>query len=327
MWYLRCPRCGWVSNEGKYHPFCPRCGSALKLEGRLEGPEKPVLGEGNTPLVFKGGVFFKLEYLNPSGSFKDRGTAVSLWLAKRLGYSMAVEDSSGNTALSVATYGAALGIRVRLHMPATAAPGKIGIARALGAEVVAEGSRADAAARARSEASESFYVAHLTSPVFTEGMKAVGHELCELKGHDIFVPASSGTLLIGLWEGLKECGGDARLIAVQAAEAASLKRMVRVLAEVGGPRSSLADALVVKSPPRIDEMADAVRSSGGGVVVVGDDALRPAIKEVLRMGFIVEPSSAAVWAAYKALKESGDVGDAVLVLTGSGLKYRLWELA
>ncbi len=327
MWYLRCPRCGWVGEEGKYHPFCPKCGSALKLEGRLEGPEKPVLGEGNTPLISKGGVFFKLEYLNPSGSFKDRGTAVSLWLAKRLRYSTAVEDSSGNTALSVATYGAALGIRVRLHMPATAAPGKIGIAKALGAEVVAEGSRADAAARARSEASESFYVAHLTSPVFTEGMKAVGHELCELRGYDVFVPASSGTLLIGVWEGLKECGGDARLIAVQAAEAASLKGRVRVLAEVGGPRSSLADALVVKSPPRIDEMADAVKSSGGGVVVVGDDALRPAIKEVLRMGFIVEPSSAAVWAAYKALKESGDVGDAVLILTGSGLKCRLWELA
>lgn len=327
MWYLRCPRCGWVGEERRYYPFCPRCGSALKLEGVLEKPEKPVLGEGNTPIVRRGGVLFKLEYLSPSGSFKDRGTAASLWLAKRLGYTSAVEDSSGNTALSVATYGAALGLRVRLHMPSTAAPGKVGIARALGAEVVAEGSRADAAERARSEAGRSFYVAHLTSPIFTEGMKAVGHELCGLKGYDVFVPASSGTLLIGLWEGLKECGGDARLIAVQAAEAASLRGRARVLAEVGGPRSSLADALVVKSPPRIDDMAEAVKSSGGGVVVVGDEALRPAIKEVLRMGFIIEPSSAAVWAAYKALKESGDVGDAVLILTGSGLKYRLWELA
>lgn len=327
MWRLRCPRCGWVSEEREYRPFCPKCGSALRIEGRLEMPERPVLGEGSTPLVSREGVLFKLEYLNPSGSFKDRGTAVSLWLAKRLGYRTAVEDSSGNTALSVATYGAALGIRVRLHMPATAAPGKIGLARALGAEVVAEGSRAEAAARARAEAGDAFYVAHLTSPVFTEGMKAVGRELCDLRGYDIFVPASSGTLLIGLWEGLRECGGDARLIAVQAAEAASLKGRVKVLAEVGGPRSSLADALVVKSPPRIGDMAEAVRSSGGGVVVVGDEALRPAIKEVLRMGFIVEPSSAAVWAAYRALKEVGDVGDPVLILTGSGLKYRLWELA
>lgn len=327
MWRLRCPRCGWESEEGRYYPFCPRCGSALRLEGRLESPGRSVLGEGSTPLVSRGGVLFKLEYLSPSGSFKDRGTAVSLWLAKRLGYTTAVEDSSGNTALSVAAYGAALGIKVRLHMPATAAPGKVGIARALGAEVVAAGSRADAAARARAEAGNSFYVAHLTSPVFIEGMKAVGRELCGLRGYDILVPASSGTLLIGVWEGLRECGGDARLIAVQAAEAASLKGRVRVLAEVGGPRSSLADALVVKSPPRINEMIDAVRSAGGGVVVVGDEALKPAIKEVLRMGFIVEPSSAAVWAAYKALKELGDVGDAVLILTGSGLKYRLWELA
>ncbi len=327
MWYLRCPRCGWVGEERRYYPICPRCGSVLKLEGRAEVPEKPVLGEGRTPLVSRDGVLFKLEYLNPSGSFKDRGAAVSLWLARRLGYTTAVEDSSGNTALSVATYGAALGIRVRLHTPATAANGKIGIARALGAEVVAEGSRADAAARARAEAGDSFYVAHLTSPIFTEGMKAVGHELCEYRGYDIFVPASSGTLLIGLWEGLRECGGEARLIAVQAAEAASLRGRVKVLAEVGGPMSALADALVVKSPPRIDEMVEAVRSTGGGVVIVGDEAIRPAIREMLRMGFIVEPSSAAVWAAYRALEDAGDAGDSVLILTGSGLKYRLWELA
>jgi len=75
----------------------------------------------------------------------------------------------------------------------------------------------------------------------------------------------------------------------------------------------------VRNPPRLEEMARIVRESGGGVVKVGDEAIRVALRELLSMGFIVEPSSAVAWAAYRALE--GKIGEAIVILTGSGLKY------
>ncbi len=332
-WHLYCPRCGFRGGEGEYYPFCPRCGGPLELRGEPLPGRRRVLGEGSTPLVLRrlGGlrVAFKLEYLNPTGSFKDRGVSASLQLASSLGYECAVVDSSGNTALSTAAYAAALGLRARLHVPATAAPGKLDLARALGAEVVVHQDRAEAAAAARREARECFYVAHQYSPVFLWGMESLGLELAEFDGWDFYVPVSSGSLLLGLWRGLRRAGARGRIIAVQAAEAASLRGRARLLAEVGGPTSRLADALVLRDPPRLDEIAGVVRESGGGLVVVGDDAIREALRGLLRLGFIVEPSSAAAWAAFTTISRAGGARDSVIVLTGSGLKYagRLAEAA
>ena len=167
-------------------------------------------------------------------------------------------------------------------------------------------------------AGQCFYVSHATSPIFIEGVSTLAKELKDLDPDlPIIIPVSSGTLLLGLWRGFNRLGVKAKLIAVQASEAANLKGRVRLLAEAGGHSSKLADALVYKNPPRIDEMAKAA----SGLVVVGDGVLRDAWAELLGMGFLVEPSSASVYAAYKTLRAMGLVDDALLVLTGSGLKY------
>ena len=160
-------------------------------------------------------------------------------------------------------------------------------------------------------------------------MKTIAYELKDYGDWSFIVPVSSGTLLLGLYKGFKELGLKPKIYAVQASEAASLKDRVKVLAEVGGKTSKLADALVLKKPPRIDSMVEAVASSDGGVIIVGDDAIKSATKELLSMGFIVEPSSAAAWAGLKALKVLGINDDFVMPLTGNGLKYyeRLAEIA
>ena len=333
-WRFYCPACGFRGEHGGYYPYCPRCGGPLELEGRSPvDPSVSVLGEGDTPVVERkvGGVrvALKLEHLNPTGSFKDRGASASLRLARLLGYECAVVDSSGNTAVSTAAYAAALGLRARVHVPGGAGGSKAALARALGAEVVVWPTRSDAAEAARREAGECFYVAHPFSPVFLEGVKTIAWELRDYDGWDFVVPASSGSLLLGLWRGMREAGFGGRLIAVQAAEAASLEGRVRLLARLGGSTSRLADALVLRDPPRLEGMAGAVRESGGGLVVVGDEAIRAALAELLSMGLIVEPSSAAAWAAFRGLTGRGLAGDAVVVLTGSGLKYaeRLAEAA
>ncbi len=316
--------CGFRGNPGVYYPMCPVCGGALEVEGVLPGFPR-VLGEGSTPLVFDviGGsvVGFKLEYLNPSGSFKDRGVSYSLQFARSLGYKCVVVDSSGNTALSTAVYASRLGLKAHVVVPITASPGKLSLMRAVGANVIIVEDRSEAFKLARAYSGECFHVAHLTSPVFIEGIKSIGFELAEYsKKTTIIVPVSSGSLLVGLYRGAIEAGVEPRMIAVQASGNASLEGLVDLLAYIGGPESRLADALVVRNPPRLEEMVRIVRRSGGGLVKVGDRAIRDALRELLTMGFIVEPSSAVAWAAYRALEDKLKE-DVIVVLTGSGLKY------
>ncbi len=318
---LLCPRCGFSSKE--YHPFCPRCGSPLELEGEL-GAYRRVMGEGNTPIIeveWGNGLslYFKLEYLNPTGSFKDRGVAVSLLIARELGYDCVVEDSSGNTGISVAAYSARLGLKSKIVVPVGASESKKSLIKLLGADLIEEADRASAAVRAGLLMKDCFYVSHATSPIFIEGTSSVGSEIIESVGASIpiLLPVSSGTLLLGVYRAFKRRGLEPRIIAVQASEYTSLRHRTRLLAEVGGRGSKLADALVYRDPPRLDEMAKAVE----GLVIVGDNAIKHALLDLYTMGFIVEPSSAVVWAAYKELNRRGIVDEAVLVLTGSGLKY------
>jgi threonine synthase len=320
---LYCPKCGFRLPPGRYAHRCPRCGSPLELDGPLRVPR--ILGEGRTPVVevsrHGARAALKLEYLNPTGSFKDRGAAASVYHASLLGYGCVVEDSSGNAGLAIAAYAAHLGLRARIHTYRGAGRGKKALIRALGAELVEWPTRGEAAGAAEGEAGECYYVAHTWSPVFLEGIAPIAGELSSYRGWRFIVPASSGTLLLGLWRGAARLGWRPRIVAVQAAGAASLLGRVPLLARAGGSESRLADALVVRSPPRLEEMARAVREGGGGVVVVGDEAIVEALRELLSMGFIVEPSSAAAWAAYRALAEAGMAEDSVVFLTGSGLKY------
>ena len=313
-WRLVCRRCGYRHPEEEYTPRCPVCGAPLEVEGRLPRPPSPLLGEGGTPLVEADGRLYKLEYTNPTGSFKDRGVSYSLWLAERLGYRCVVEDSSGNTGLSVAAYAARLGLKARIHVPRGAGRGKLNLIRLLGAELVVHESREAASRAALRDSQDCFYVAHLYSPIFLAGMETIAEEIpVDIVGRmPIFVPASSGTLLLGLFRGLRRLGVEPEIIAVQSPEAASLAGRVPVLAR-DGERGRLLDALVVRDPPRLEEMARAA----SGVVAVGDEPARRALRRLYSKGFIVEPSSSVVEAAADLL----GAGRALLVLTGSGLKY------
>ena len=324
-WRLYCKRCGLKLEPARYEPLCPRCGSPLELEGVLPKLFKSILGEGNTPAVlldYRGvRVIVKLEYLNPTGSFKDRGVSYSLHLAKNLGYHCVVEDSSGNTAISVAAYAKALGLKARIYIPRTAGKGKVNLVKAIGAQVELVKSRDEAATRVMRDSRRCFYVAHAYSPIFIEGIKSLASELKEYSRATYIVPVSSGTLILGLYRGFKESGITPRLVAVQASEASPLRGRVELLAETGGPTSKLADALVLKNPPRLDDIVDAINSSKGGVVIVGDEAIKTSLRKLLSLGFIVEPSSAVAWAALDKLIDLGYSDEFVVILTGSGLKY------
>lgn len=302
----------------------------------LPGAEPVTLGEGGTPLVrarlFGLRVLLKLEYLNPTGSFKDRGSSLAVTNLRAAGVGEVVLDSSGNAGASMSAYAAAAGLKCRVYVPAGAPRGKVAQIRAYGAEVVeVEGGRGEATRRALAELGGAFYASHLWSPFFPEASATIAYEVFEELGTPdaAVVPVGSGGLLIGVFEGFRRLRDHGyapevpRVYAVQSAANAPL--YAAVYGRQPGFRESevLADGLAVPEPPRLGEAAECVRSSRGGVVVVSNEGIAQGIRTLARMGLLVEPTSATVVPALHELVERGELsqGDEVLApLTGFGLK-------
>jgi len=275
-------------------------------------------------------VFLKLENLNPTGSFKDRGASLAISWVKSKGYDLVIEDSSGNAGIAVAAYSAYANLRSRIYVPSDIPHGKYVMLRSLGAEVIKSGSRDDAH-RAAITDSEGFYVGHTVNPFFIEGMKDIALELIKDVGNvpkTIIVPVASGTLILGLWKGfneLKQLGlinEVPRLISVQACGYSTLNGKVKTYFMECSIKSKLADALRLTLVPRLDQIINVLKDVNGVNVVVGDTAIVKSLKILWGKGLMVEPSSATVYAAYEYLRNIGEIEEPViLILTGSGLKY------
>ncbi len=355
--FFVCKKCGYT--ESIYSAklkriICPRCGSPLSIEKRdrewhprgygliryvsmLAIKPRRSLGEGSTPAVseenssFK--IVYKLEYLNPTGSFKDRGALTALsYVAESLSTRHILEDSSGNAGISVATYARLYRYKATIIVPKHAPIGKKKFIKMLGAEVVEAPTRDDATKIALDilNRKNCFYVDHLSNPLFIEGIKTIAYELYEQIGvpDAILVPFGSGGLLLGIYYGFKELldlkiiDKIPHLVAVQSTANPPLYE--RIYGSIHSyENSTLADGLLVKNPPRIEEAVDALQATNGFVVLVNSSEIIHALKELLDKGFIVEPTSATVYAAFSKIHDKlRDKGckEVVIILTGSGLK-------
>ncbi|MDA4123317.1 MAG: pyridoxal-phosphate dependent enzyme, partial [Thaumarchaeota archaeon] len=202
-------RNAYVKSLWRYRDFLPIAGESSIVS----------LGEGGTPLVSAEGyglslgirrLHLKLEFLNPTGSFKDRGTTINISHAKEMGVRSVMDDSSGNAGSSLAAYAAAAQMDCRLYTPATASREKLTQAEMYGARVVkVEGPRAEVSRRAEEawRAGEAHYASHALSPFFIEGTKTIAFEIAEsrdgLPDHMVF-PVGGGSLLLGAWKGFSE---------------------------------------------------------------------------------------------------------------------------
>ncbi len=292
------------------------------------------LGEGRTPTVVRSmhntSLLFKLEYLNPTGSFKDRGSAVSVSKAVDLRVDEVLEDSSGNTGISISAYAACAGIKACIYVPSDIPLGKYLLIKSFGAEVIKAGTRDEASRRVLNELSGSrYYIGHTWNPYFIEGTKTFAYEVYEeLQSVDyVITPVASGTLLLGIWKGFNELlelgliTSIPKLVGVQACGYDSLSNYLEDVrkSECVQP-TTLADAIRLTHAPRAPYIAEAIKKSGGFSVVVNDELIVEAIKDLYRMGFAVEPTSAAAYAAFKLVRK--ELGGKVLIpMTGSGLKY------
>ncbi|QXJ30057.1 Threonine synthase [Saccharolobus shibatae B12] len=280
------------------------------------------LGEGRTPLIKKGNIWFKLDFLNPSGSYKDRGAVTLVSYLAEKGVKQISEDSSGNAGSAIAAYSAAAGIEAYIFVPETAKGGKLKQIESYGAHVVrVRGSREDVAKAA--ENSGYYYASHVLQPQFRDGIRSLAYEIAKdldwKTPNYVFIPVSAGTLLLGVYKGFKHLLDSGvisempKIVAVQTEQVMPLCAKFKNISYTPPDKvTSIADALVSTRPFLLDHMLKATSEC----IVVSDDEIVEAWKELAKMGLLVEYSSATVFAAYKKFS----VNDAVLVLTGSGLK-------
>lgn len=342
----RCPVCGGLYDMPAPLPYDPTKIDASQpgiwryrhAFGLPDGADAVSLGEGKTPLVWGEAhgrkVAFKCEFLNPSGSFKDRGSSVIATFLRSRGAKEAVEDSSGNAGASFAAYAARAGIKPRIFVPASTSGPKRSQIEAYGAELRAiEGTRADAARAVQTEADRgSVYASHAWLPFNLPGYATAAYEIVEELGRmpgSVVVPAGQGGLLLGLYRGfdaIRQRGPFVplpKLIGVQAAACAPLVEMLRL-----GPQSrptiiepeTLAEGVRVLEPLRAQAIWQVTRSAGGTLVTVDEADILPGRDALARQGLYVEPTSALVWSALQqTLPLLRD--PVVVILTGSGLKF------
>jgi threonine synthase len=161
------------------------CGGLFKLKGQIGNIKTDLsLGEGETPLLQRkiGGenVYLKVDYMQPTGSFKDRGAVVLIDHLKKIGVSEIVEDSSGNAGASIAAYAAMANIDCCIYLPADTSEGKIKQIKSYGAEIIkVKGSRDDTSQAVQEAAQKRYYASHVYNPLFFAGTSSLAYELRE----------------------------------------------------------------------------------------------------------------------------------------------------
>ncbi|CAG9209759.1 Threonine synthase [Paraburkholderia tropica] len=299
------------------------------------------LGEGCTPLVQREWSdfrpYFKLEWFSPTGSFKDRGTTVMLSYLRQAGVNAVLEDSSGNGGASVAGFGAAGGMRVKILAPAYTSPAKIAQVRAYGAEVqLVEGPREESQAEAMRQSEKIFYTSHNWQPFFLQGTKSIAYELWEDFGFhapdNIIMPVGAGSNLMGCHIGFKEllAAGQIdklpRLFGAQPLNCSPIDASFRAGVDTPVEREifdSISEGTMIKRPVRLRENLAALRESGGETVAVREEEIIAALRQMAEKGMFCEPTSATAAAALERLirhKVIKAKEKTVVLVSGTGAK-------
>lgn len=378
--HLYCAACAEKYEPNKLYNLCAACGKPLMVAYDLEKAAEtltkeslssrvptlwryaevlPVeesknqlsLGEGMTPLHkaenlgAKYGLknlYIKDESLNPTQSFKARGMAVAVSMAKELGVKKVAAPSAGNAAGALSAYAALAKMECHIFVPRDTPKACVIECRVLGANVtLVDGLITDCGriVGERKDAEGWFDVSTLKEPYRVEGKKTLGYELAEQLRWTlpdvVLYPTGGGTGLVGMWKAfdeLEQMGWiDAkrpRMISVQSIGCAPI---VKAFHEGENFADEFPNAHTVASGLRVPKaigdfiMLDILRKSGGTAVAVSDEELVEGAREIgASEGIFAAPEGGALLSALKKLLETGEIKPderIVLFNTGSGIKY------
>lgn len=296
------------------------------------------LGEGWTPLipllVEHNQVYAKLEGLNPTGSFKDRGASLLVSLLKKRGTRSVHDDSSGNAGAALAAYAARATMEATLFVPDTGSPIKLAQIELYGAHlerIVGRRSEATHAAINAAEYGKSVYASHARHPAALLAYKSIAYEIWEQLGRNppdiVVVPVGHGSQLLGLFWGFRDLLNSGlittlpQLVGVQSMACSPLLERVSERSVQSECNDTLAEGIAISDPIRADEIIEAIRNSKGTIIGVSEEEIIQGFHSLAKRGILAEPTSAVVWAA---LTQLGNIlaADATIVLSisGSGLK-------
>jgi threonine synthase len=314
-----------------------------------EGDEIVTLGEGITPLLesrSRRNVWIKDESKNPTRSFKSRGMAAAVTMAKKLGARSLAAPTAGNAGAALSAYGARAGMPVFVAMPRDTPQSIIDECRGYGAQVeLVAGVITDAATRVQQFIAEQqakgesgFDLSTLKEPYRVEGKKIMGYELLEDLGRlpdVILYPTGGGTGLIGMWKAFDEMQRlgwiDAkrpRMFTVQSSGCAPIVRafdqQLENAPEWESPQTS---AWGLRVPRAVGDrlMLRALRDSNGGAIAIDEQHIEPAAAEMRASeGIDAGPETGAAWHALDVLRSRGTIGEdeVVVVFNTGGNKYR-----
>lgn len=378
--HLECGLCGLKHEARRLLNLCRECGKPLLVRYDLQQAQQsltkeslkgrradlwryrevlPVdkdenlisLGEGWTPLLPTPNLaaltgirelYIKDESQNPTQSFKARGMAAAVSMAKELGATKLAVPSAGNAGGALAAYAARAGLQCFIFMPRDTPRANIIECEETGASVtLLDGLITDCGAEVarRKEAEGWFDVSTLKEPYRVEGKKTLGYELAEQLNWElpdvIIYPTGGGTGLIGMWKAFDEMqqmgwigSKRPRMVTVQAAGCAPI---VRAFTEGKRFADEFPNAATTASGLRVPKaigdflILDAIRDSGGTAVAVTDEELIAATREIgSAEGVFCAPEGAACLPALRQLVHRGEVKEndqVVLFNTGAGVKY------
>jgi threonine synthase len=303
-----------------------------------DGTPLLTLHEGNTPLIrldqlseeWGIDLYVKVEGVNPTGSFKDRGMVMAVAKAKEAGSDTVICASTGNTSASAAAYAARAGLRSIIVIPdGKIAMGKLAQAVMYGASIVSIEGNFDEAlkmVRAISE-TEPVTLVNSVNPYRLEGQKTAAFEICDQLGSapDILaIPVGNAGNISAYWKGFKEYNdskstGLPRMFGFEAEGAAAIVK--------GKPieqPETIATAIRIGNPASWDLAVAARDESEGKIDFVSDDEILQAYSKLASTeGIFAEPGSCASLAGIHKLLRRGDIPQGsriVAVLTGNGLK-------
>jgi len=287
-------------------------------------------------------VFLKEEGANPTGTFKARGLALAISMARHYGIKKVAVPSAGNAGGAVAAYAAAAGIEAHIFMPKDVPLANQVECIAYGAHMTLVDGLISDCARIVGERKEKegwFDLSTLKEPFRVEGKKTMGYELVEQLGWEypdaVFYPTGGGVGLIGMWKAFQELedlgwvkGKRPKMIAIQAAGCAPVARAYdrgESVSQMWQNAATFASGLRVPKPYGDSIILDIVRESQGTVVAMTDEQIFASLKDwASKEGILLSPEGAAATAAYDHLLSTGFLCPSdrvVLFNTGSGNKY------
>jgi threonine synthase len=378
--HLECAACGLRHEAQRLLNLCHNCGKPLLVRYDLERAKEtltkeslvgrradlwryrevlPVvndanivsLGEGWTPLLPAANLgatlglrklYIKDESQNPTQSFKARGMAAAVSMAKELGVKKVAVPSAGNAAGALAAYAARAAMECFIFMPRDTPRANVVECEQTGAQVtLVDGLITDCGAEVarRKEAEGWFDVSTLKEPYRVEGKKTLGYELAEQLSWElpdvIIYPTGGGTGLIGMWKAFAEMEAMGwigpkrpRMVTVQAAGCAPIARAFhdgKRFADEFPNATTAASGLRV--PKAIGDflILDALRESHGTAIAVTDEELLAGTGEIgAAEGVFCAPEGGACLPALQKLLSSGAVSAderVVIFNTGAGVKY------